>query len=93
MVDLTWPQGDFFDEEAEIELIMEAVDSKGNVVGTVGTSPFLNPATGGVRIKSGSALSIALRMEEDFAGRFTVRVLDQANALVAELKLETGYLE
>lgn len=93
VVDLTWPQGDFFNDEVEIELLMEIVDSKEKSVGTVGSSPFVNPATGGVRIKSGSALSIGIKMDDEFSGNFTVRVLDQTNATLAELKLKTGYLE
>jgi hypothetical protein len=93
VVDLTWPQGDFFNDEVEIELLMEIVDSKEKSVGTVGSSPFVNPATGGVRIKSGSALSIGIKMDDEFSGNFTLRVLDQTNATLAELKLKTGYLE
>ncbi len=93
VVDLTWPQGDFFNDEVEIELLMEIVDSKEKSVGTVGSSPFVNPATGGVRIKSGSALSIGIKMDDEFSGNFTLRVLDQTNVMLAELKLKTGYME
>jgi len=93
VVDLTWPQGDFFKDEVEIELLMEIVDAKEKSVGTVGSSPFVNPATGGVRIKSGSALSIGIKMDDEFSGNFTLRVLDQTNAMLAELKLKTGYME
>lgn len=93
VVDLTWPQGDFFNDEVEIELLIEIIDSKEKSVGTVGSSPFVNPATGGVRIKSGSALSIGIKMDDEFSGNFTLRVLDQTNAMLAELKLKTGYLE
>jgi PglZ domain len=93
VVDLTWPQGDFFNEETEIEVAIEVVDLKNNSVGAVSSSPFMNPATGGVRIKSGSAQAIGLKMDDEFSGSFTVRVLDQTNAMLAELKLKTGYME
>ncbi len=53
----------------------------------------MNPATGGVRIKPGAALAIGLKMDDEFSGAFTVRVLNQSNVLLAELKLKTGYLE
>jgi len=74
-------------------LVMEVIDSKEKIIGAVSSSPAMNPATGGIRIKSGSALAIGLKMDDEFSGNFTVRVLDQTNALLAELKLKTGYLE
>ena len=94
VVDLTWPQADLFTEEGEIEVVLEASDSKGNIVGWVGSGQSVNPATGGVRIKPGAALAVGLRMEDDFSGNFTVRVLDPStNLLLANLNLKTGYLE
>jgi hypothetical protein len=94
VIDLAWPQDDFFTENLGIEVAIEAVDSKGKTVGWVGASQSVNPATGGVRINPGVALAVGLRMEDDFSGNFTVRVLDPAtNVLLAELKLKTGYLE
>lgn len=94
VVDLAWPQGEIFTEESEIEVALEAVDTKGVIVGWVGSGQSVNPATGGVRIKPGTALAVGLTMEDNFSGSFTVRVLDPAtNALITELKLKTGYLE
>ena len=93
MVDLAWPQAEFFNEEGEIEVAVEAVDSKEKIVGWVSSGQSINPATGGVRIKPGAALAVGLRMEDDFSGNFTVRVLDASNVLLAELKLKTEYLE
>lgn len=94
VVDLSWPQDELFDAEAGIEVAVEASDSKGNIVGWVGAGQSINPATGGVQIKPGSALAVGLKMAEDFSGNFTVRVLDpETNVLLAELKLKTGYLE
>ncbi len=94
VVDLSWPQDDLFNEEMGIEVAVEATDAKGNVVGWVGAGQSINPATGGVQIKPGAAIAVGLKMGEDFAGNFTVRVLDPAtNLLLAELKLKTGYLE
>ena len=94
MVDLAWPQASLISEESEIEVTIEAIDSKGKIVGSVGTGQTVNPATGGVRIKPGTAIAVVLNMETEFSGSFTVRVLDQvSNATLAELKLKTGYLE
>lgn len=94
VVDLAWPQGVLFTEENEIEVTVEAVDSTGKIIGWVGSGQSINPATGGVRIKPGAAIAVGLRMEDDFSGNFTVRVLDPTtNALLVDLKLKTGYLE
>jgi hypothetical protein len=94
VVDLTWPTGDLFADEREIEVALEATDAKHNIVGWVGSGQSVNPATGGVRIKPGSALAVGLRMADEFAGNFTVRVLEPAtNLLLASLTLKTAYLE
>jgi hypothetical protein len=95
VLDLAWPQAGLFADESEIEVALEITDHAGKtIVGWVGSCPTVNPATGGVRIKPGAAISVGLRMEEDFTGNFTVRVLDAAtNARLASINLKTGYLE
>ena len=94
VLDLAWPEAQLFAEESEREMAIEAVDSKGNIVGVAGTGQTVNPATGCVRIKPGSALSVGLKMEDDFSGNFKVRVLDPStNATLAEISLKTAYLE
>jgi hypothetical protein len=90
VVDLAWP-GLMFDEQ-EIEIAVDAVDAKGSTVGEVGTGPAVNPATQGVRIRPGQAISIGLRMQDEFSGSFTVRAIDPSTqALLADLKLKTDY--
>jgi hypothetical protein len=94
VVDLAWPEADLFSDESEREVVVEAIDSKENIVGMAGTGQSVNPATGCVRIKPGSAISVGLRMEDDYSGNFTIRVLDPAtNALLADLNLKTAYFE
>ncbi len=94
VLDLSWPEAQLFAEESERELAIEAVDSKGNVVGVVGSGQAVNPATGLLRIRPGTALSFGLKMELSFSGRFTVRVLDPStNATLAQIALKTAYLQ
>lgn len=94
VLDLAWPEAQLFAEEVEREVAIEAVDSKGEVVGVAGTGQTVNPATGCVRIKPGSAFSVGIKMEDDFSGNFKVRVLDPStNATLAEIALKTAYLE
>lgn len=93
-MDLAWPDAELFVEDSEREVAVEAVDTKGGIVGLAGSGQAVNPATGCVRIKPGSALSIGLKMEEDFSGSFKVRVLDPStNATLADINLKTAYLE
>lgn len=92
VIDIAWPEASLFMEEEDIEISVEAFDSKGQPVGGVGSGPTVNPATQGVRIRPGQVVSISLRMEDHFAGTFTIRATDPTNhALVAELKLKTDY--
>ena len=80
-----------FDDQ-EVEIAIDAVDAKGNTVGEAGPGPAVNPATQGVRIRPGQAISIGLRMQDEFSGSFTVRAIDPSTqALLAELKLKTDY--
>ena len=90
VIDLSWP-GLSFDEQ-EMEIALDAVDAKGNTVGEVGTGPTVNAATQGVRIRPGQAVSVGLRMDDEFAGSFSVRAIEPVTqALLAQLKLKTDY--
>jgi len=94
VVDLSWPDAELFPEESEHEVAIEAIDSSGEIIGVAGTGQAVNPATGCVRIKPGSAVSVGLKMNDDFSGNFKVRVLEPTtNATLAEMSLKTAYLE
>ncbi len=94
VIDLAWPETDLFADEIEREVAIEAVDAKERIVGLAGSGQSVNPATGCVVIRPGMATSVGLRMEDDFSGSFTVRVLEPStNVQLAELKLKTAYLE
>jgi hypothetical protein len=93
VLDLAWPEGELFASDVEREVVVEAIDSKGKIVGWAGSGQSVNPATGGVRVRPGSAISVGMRMEDSFEGSFTVRVLDSTtNALLADLNLKTDYI-
>ncbi|MBM9538654.1 PglZ domain-containing protein [Desulfobulbus alkaliphilus] len=94
VLDLAWPQAVLPGQENEIEVAVEVVDVHKAMVGSVGSGQTVNPATGCVRIKSGSAISFGLRMDDEFSGSFTIRILDPATSLQhVSLNLKTGYLE
>jgi hypothetical protein len=94
VIDLIWPQSELALDEGEAEIAIEALDAKGAVIGWIASGPTVNLATQGVRIRSGQAVSISLRMDDGFSGNFTVRAYDPATqALLADLKLKTEYYD
>jgi hypothetical protein len=94
VVDIAWSQMEAFADEHEIEIAIEAVDSKGNTIGWVSSGQTVNPATQGIRIRPGQIVGVGLRMEEEFSGTFSVRAIDPATqVMIDELKLKTAYLE
>ena len=78
-----------------VEILLEAQDSKGNVVGEPRPGSDVNPATRTLTLVPGQRKHIALRMESDFEGKFTLKALNPTTlALVSKaslLHLETDY--
>ncbi len=84
--------GGLFSGDAELEVLLEAYDSKGRVVGEVITGPHVNPATQGVRLSQGSTISVNLRMDDDFEGAFTVKASNPlTGVLYGSIVLKTDY--
>lgn len=91
MIEIALYQTEMFDEELEFQL--EAYDKK-KVIGEVGTSNYVNPATNLVKIRPGEAIKVPLKMDEDFQGSFEVRASDPVTGLhYATLKLKTDYMD
>jgi hypothetical protein len=88
---------DMFSQTASLEVLLEAQDSKGNVVGEPRPGGDVNPATRTVTLMPGQRKQIALRMDDEFRGKFSVRVINPTTLALAskgsELTLETDYTE
>ena len=88
---------DMFSQEVSLEILLEAQDSKGNVVGEPRPGGDVNPATRTVTLMPGQRKQIALRMDEEFRGKFSVKALNPTTLALAskgsELALETDYTE
>jgi hypothetical protein len=83
-----------FSQQSEVEILLEAQDDKGNVVGEPKPGGDVNPASRTIILVPNERKQIALRMDPDFEGKFTVRVLDATTlATFNQLKLETDYLQ
>jgi len=77
----------------ETDLLIEAYDVKGNVVGEAKLGGPVNPATRIITLKPGDTIPITIKMEMDFEGKFIVKALDPITqtALGKQLELETDY--
>ncbi|HMN22269.1 MAG TPA: PglZ domain-containing protein [Ottowia sp.] len=87
-------EADLLSQDLSAEILLEAHDSKGNVVGESRPGGEVNPATRTVTLMPGQRKQIALRMEEDFRGKFKVKALNPTTLVAySELTLETDYTE
>lgn len=85
---------DMFSQGTSVEILLEAQDSKGNVVGEPRPSGDVNPATRTVTLMPGQRKQIALRMDDEFRGKFAVKALNPTTlATYNNLALETDYTE
>jgi hypothetical protein len=83
---------DMFSQEQSVDILLEAQDSKGAVVGEPRPGSDLNPATRTVTLMPGQRKQIALRMDEEFSGKFSVKALNPTTlATHSALALETDY--
>lgn len=85
---------DMFSQDMNVEILLEAQDSKGNVVGEPRPGGDVNPATRTVTLMPGQRKQIALRMDDEFRGKFSVKALNPTTlAAYSSLALETDYTE
>lgn len=87
------PQAEgLFSLDANFEIMLEAQDAKGNVVGEAKPGGVVNPATRTITLKPGKRESVTICMLEDFEGKFTIKALDPSTLKsFCDLKLETDY--
>jgi hypothetical protein len=94
VVDIRLEAGDLFSTEGKYEVLLEAHDRKGNVVGEAKPGRLVNPATGTITLKPGDTEQIILNMQHDFEGRFTVKAMDPLTlACYSQIDLETDYVD
>ena len=88
---------ELFSQDVSLEILLEAQDNKGNVVGEPRPGGDVNPATRTVTLMPGQRKQIALRMDDEFRGKFLVKALNPTTLALAskgsELALETDYTE
>ena len=92
-VELVSKQIEMFPQQVDFELLLEAHDKKGNVVGEAKAGGPVNPATGTITMKPGERIQVTLKMLLEFEGKFTVKAMNPKNfALYCKYDLETDYV-
>lgn len=92
VIDIKLMSDDMFSQDTMIEVLIEAQDTKGNVIGEPRPGGDLNPATRTLSLMPGQSKQIALRMDADFEGKFSVKALNPTTlASFCAITLETDY--
>lgn len=93
VIEIEASAADMFANPEECNVLLQAIDDSGNVVGEPKPGGFVNPATGRISLRLGTKIKVPLKMSSQFEGAFALRLFDPAtNAQLAELKLETDYM-
>lgn len=92
VIDLAVETADMFSVENDFEILLEAHDSKGEVVGEAKVGGVVNPATGSLSLKPGDKVQVTMKMQMDFEGKFKIKALNPATYTVyCQLDLATDY--
>jgi hypothetical protein len=92
VIELAVESSDIFSQATEFEILLEAQDKKGDVVGEPKVGGAVNAATGTTTLRPGQREQITLRMLMNFEGKFTVKALNPTTLTTyTTLDLETDY--
>ena len=97
VIEVALMSDDMFSQDVSLEILLEAQDNKGNVVGEPRPGGEVNPATRTITLTPGQRKPIVLRMDDEFRGQFAVKALNPTTLALASkgsaLALETDYTE
>ena len=89
---LSVSSNDLFDDATGIELLVEAVNDAGDIVGELKPGERVDPTTQTIKLHAGEALKLVLAMNETYEGEFTVRaVAPETRLVLTELRMKTDY--
>lgn len=92
VIDLAVDAGDMFSADSAFEILLEAQDAKGNVVGEARSGGAVNAATGTLTLHAGEKVQVAVKMQLEFEGKFKVKALDpKTNVAYCQIDLVTDY--
>ena len=86
-------EAELFSQGEDFEILLEAHDKKGEVVGEAKHGDVVNAATGTVTLKPGEKVKVPVKMLQGWEGKFTLKALDPKTFTVyASLELKTDYM-
>ena len=92
VIEISLETQDMFSVGSDFEILLEAHDKKGNVVGEAKPGGIVNPATGTITLKPGDKLQVTLKMQMEYEGKFKVKALNPSTMVAfCQLDLETYY--
>lgn len=92
VIDLSIETADMFSTDSDFEVLLEAHNNKGEVVGEAKAGGGVNPATGTLSLKPGDKVQVTIKMQMDFEGKFKIKALNPKNYTVyCQLDLATDY--
>jgi hypothetical protein len=92
VVDLTVEGENMFSLGETFEILLEAHDKRGNIVGEAKRGGPVDVATGTITMKPGGKVQVTVKMALEFEGKFTLKALNPVTmAQYASLELETDY--
>nr|WP_294563132.1 PglZ domain-containing protein [uncultured Rhodopila sp.] len=92
VIEIAVESSDIFSQATEFEILLEARDKKGKVVGEPKAGGAVNAATGTVTLRPGEKQQVTLRMDMEFEGKFTATALNPTTlSTFSTLELETDY--
>lgn len=92
VIDVAVEAADMFSTESVFEILLEAHNAKGDVVGEAKAGGAVNPVSGTLTLHAGEKAQVTLRMQTEFEGKFKVKALNpKTNAIYAQIELETDY--
>jgi hypothetical protein len=84
---------DLFAQDPNFEILLEAHDKKGNVIGEAKAGGPVNPATGTITLKPEDRVQVTLKMQPEFEGSFTVKAVNPSTLTTyCKLELKTDYV-
>ena len=93
VVDVLMESGNMFAQDRDFEILMEAHDKKGQVVGEAKAGGPVNPATGTINLRPGQRIQVTIKMQPEFEGKFTLKALNPTTfGAYCSLNLETDYV-
>jgi len=81
-----------FSLDKDFEILLEAHDTQGNVVGEAKPGGNVNAATGTITLKPVDKVQVTMKMSMEFEGKFWIKALNPTTmAAYDQLELETDY--